>query len=246
MVEKMQNKLILDLAALKKDNKDLISYKKGNDKDIYFYKVDDKNRKYYQRNIGDYYILKTKDINNIERILIKDVQKVIKKILGKYKAKKVLIVGLGNSSIACDSLGPKTTNKIIATNHYNDFLTIPKIALFNPEITNKTGISSFSLIKMVVEHLKPDCLIIIDSLLTNDLNNLDCCIEISDGGIIPGIYLKDNRQIDKKTFNIPIISLGVSLACEIEKKLLTSPNVSEIVETYSDLIAHCLNKVLID
>lgn len=242
----MKNKLVLDLATLKKDNKDLINHKKSSNKEIYYYKIDDSNKKDYQRNIGDYYVLKTLDKNNIIKTLEKDFFRITKTILNKYKVKKVLIVGLGNSSIPCDSLGIRTTNKIIATNHYNDFLTFPKIALFNPEITDKTGISSFSLIKMVVDYLKPDCLIIIDSLLTHDLKNLDSCIEINDGGIIPGIYLKDNRQIDKNTFNVPIISIGVTLAFEYEKNPLTSPKVNQIVENYSGLIANCINKIFID
>lgn len=242
----MKNRIVLDLATLKKDNKDLIEHKKSSNKEVYYYKIDNTNKKYYQRSIGDYYVLKTLDKSNITKTLDKDLHKIIKTILNKYKVREVLIIGLGNSTIPCDSLGVKTANKIIATNHYNDFLTIPKIAIFNPEITEKTGISSFSLIKMVVNFLKPNCLIIIDSLLTNNFVNLDSCIEINDGGIIPGIYLKDNRQIDKNTFNIPVISIGVTLAYEIEKELLTSPNVSQIVEDYSNLIANCLNRILID
>lgn len=242
----MKNQLVLDMALLKKEKKDLINSKINNYREIYHYKIDKNNEKEYQRNPGDYYILKSLAKNNISQILKKDLLKIMKTILGKYKAKKVLVVGLGNSSVPCDSLGVMTTTKMIATNHYNDFLTIPKIALFNPEVIDKTGISSFSLINMVVNHLKPNCLIIIDSLLTKDISNLDNCIEINDGGIIPGVYLKDNRQIDKNTFNIPIISIGVTLAYEHQKKLLTSPNVSDVVDEYSKLISHCLNKIFID
>ena len=37
----MKNKLVLDLATLKKDNKDLINHKKSSNKEIYYYKIDD-------------------------------------------------------------------------------------------------------------------------------------------------------------------------------------------------------------
>ena len=56
----------------------------------------------------------------------------------------------------------------MATNHFTDFLNLPKVALFNPEVTEKTGISSYSLIEMVVKKLKPTVIIIIDSLATNN------------------------------------------------------------------------------
>ena len=79
----MKNKLVLDLATLKKDNKDLINHKKSSNKEIYYYKIDDSNKKDYQRNIGDYYVLKTLDKNNIIKTLEKDFFRITKTILNK-------------------------------------------------------------------------------------------------------------------------------------------------------------------
>ena len=78
-----------------------------------------------------------------------------------------MFVGLGNSSILGDSFGTKVLSRLIATNQYNDFLTIPKVALFTPETTAKTGISSFKLIEMVVGYLRPDVIVLVDSFITN-------------------------------------------------------------------------------
>ena len=238
----------MDLAINYKKNNILVSRKKYKDIVLSHYIVDESSSKDLKKDVGDFYSITFTEELLLKKqpIIYKVIKKILKNILKEYNTEKTLIIGLGNSSIASDSFGANTTNKIIATNQYNDFLTIPRIALFNPEITDKTGISSFSLIKMVVDYLKPNCLIIIDSLLTKDLNNLDSCIEVNDGGIIPGIYLKDNRQIDKNTFNIPLISIGVTLAYEYEKNILTSPNVNQIVEDYSSLVANCLNKIFID
>ena len=129
----------------------------------------------------------------------------------------------------------------MATNHFTDFLNIPKVALFNPEVTEKTGISSYSLIEMVVKKLKPSVIIMIDSLATTDKDILNNSIEINNTGIIPGSAIKDNKRIDKNTFGIPIIAIGVPLVLEEEKKMYTTPNVEEIINLTSTIISDALN-----
>ena len=129
----------------------------------------------------------------------------------------------------------------MATNHFNDFLNIPKVALFNPEVTEKTGISSFSLIEMVVKKLNPTIIIMIDSLATNNEMYLNNCIEINNTGIIPGSAIKENKKIDAKTFGIPVIAIGVPLVIERNKNLFTTPNVKEIIDLTSKIISDALN-----
>ena len=102
--------------------------------------------------------------------------KILKELFKNLKTTDPLIIGLGNSQVLCDSLGVQTTNKIMATNHFTDFLSLPKVAIFNPEVTEKTGISSFSLIEMVVKKLKPSMIIMIDSLATSNKDYLNNCI----------------------------------------------------------------------
>ena len=129
----------------------------------------------------------------------------------------------------------------MATNHFTDFLNIPKVALFNPEVTEKTGISSFSLIEMVVKKLKPSVIIMIDTLATNNEANLNNCLEINNTGIIPGSAIKENKKIDAHTFGIPVIAIGVPLVLEYNKNLYTTPNVANIIDITSNIISNALN-----
>ena len=146
-----------------------------------------------------------------------------------------------DSSILCDSLGVEVTNKVMATNHFTDFLNIPRVALFNPEVTEKTGISSFQLIEMVVKKLKPSMIIMVDSLATNKKEYLNNCIEVNNTGIIPGSAIKDNKKIDQNTFGIPVIAIGVPLVLEMDKDMYTTPNVGEVIHVTSDIISDALN-----
>lgn len=233
----------MDSAKIIKDNKYKIDEKNINGINIVHFKVDKDNEKKLKKIKGDYYCINFDYLNlhTKDRIIKKELLKILKVFFKNDKPTKPLIIGLGNSSIICDSLGINSTNKIMATNHFTDFLNLPKVALFNPEVTEKTGISSFSLIEMVVKKLKPTVIIMIDSLATNNEIYLNNCIEINNTGIIPGSAIKDNKKIDSNTFGIPLISIGVPLVLEKNKYLYTSPNVGEIVHLTSKIISDALN-----
>ena len=168
-------KVFIDSSKIIKDNLfkiDEINYRGYN---ISHFKVNETNEKLLKRIKGDYYTISF-DYLNLQK-KSKQIKKELIKILNIFfkneNPTKPLIIGLGNSSIPCDSLGVNVTNKVMATNHFTDFLNIPKVALFNPEVTEKTGISSFSLIEMVVKKLKPTVIIMIDALATSNEDNLN-------------------------------------------------------------------------
>ncbi len=235
----------MDSAQIIKDNKYLIDKVDFRGYNIVHFKVDGSNEKKLRRIKGDYFAINFDyvSLHKKDKQIKKEVIKILKTFFGKENPTKPLILGLGNSSIICDSLGVNTTNKVMATNHFTDFMNIPKVALFNPEVTEKTGISSFGLIEMVVKKLKPTVLIIIDTLATSDAEVLNNCIEINNTGIIPGSAIKENKKIDAKTFGIPVIAIGVPLVLEKDKRLYTTPNVKEIIDLISEIIGNALNEL---
>ncbi len=208
------------------------------------FNLSEENQKLLKKPVGDYYTINynLKVLYQNPKLIKNKIIKALKLLSKKYPiTNPILIIGLGNSSVIGDSLGPKTINKLIATNHYDNFITIPKVALFTPEVIGKTGISSFKLIKMVVKDLKPSLIIFIDSLETISKQKLNTTIEITDTGIIPASSLNTNQEITQNTFNIPLIAIGSPLFYHHEKDLFTSLNINEIVEKTSDLIANSLN-----
>lgn len=233
----------MDSSKIIKDNLYKIDEYKYSGFRVVHFKVDSSNEKKLKRIKGDYYSINFDYVNLVkkEKMIKKELMKILKLFFKNQNPTKPLIVGLGNSSIICDSLGIKTTNKIMATNHFNDFLNLPKVALFNPEVTEKTGISSFSLIEMVVKKLHPSVIIMIDTLATSNEEYLNNCIEINNTGIIPGSAIKDNKKIDSSTFKIPVIAIGVPLVWEKDKKLYTTPNVKEVINMTSKIISDALN-----
>ena len=236
-------KAFMDVSKVLMDNKFKLNEKKYRGYQIRHFCVDYKSEKLIKRIRGDYYTITFDYISMHQKakMIKKEFMKILKELLNNLKATDPLIIGLGNSQVLCDSLGVTTTNKIMATNHFTDFLNLPKVAIFNPEVTEKTGISSFSLIEMVVKKLKPSMIIMIDSLATSNKDYLNNCIEINNTGIIPGSAIKDNKRIDENTFGIPVIAIGVPLVLEIGRDMYSTPNVGEVIDVVSNIIANGLN-----
>ena len=236
-------KAFMDVSRVLKDNLFKVDEKKCRGYIISHFNVDYKSEKLIKKVRGDYYTISFDyiSLHKQSKLIKKELMKILNTLFKDLKTNDPLIIGLGSSTILCDSLGVKTTNKVMATNHFTDFLNLPKVALFNPEVTEKTGISSYSLIEMVVKNLSPSLIIIIDSLATTNPMYLNNCIEVNNTGIIPGSAIKDNKKIDANTFNIPIIAIGVPLVLEQDKFMYTTPNVGEIIDVTSTIISDALN-----
>lgn len=244
----MKQKLFLDVGIDKIESKYKVEEKKNHAFKSTHYVVEKETKKAIKREIGDYFVIQFTYENLLTKgnLLTKEVERILRLFLKKYqKSKKILVVGLGNKKVDGDALGATTTEKIIATNQYQDFLTIPKIALFNPSITEKTGINSFKLIEMVVTDLKPDIIVMIDAMSTKSEDYLNSAIEINDTGIIPGSALNSAKEINNKTFHIPVISIGVPLCLEQNKKFYTSVFIHEVLEASSNVLASSINNLFL-
>ncbi len=236
-------KAFMDVSKVLTENRFKIDEKKHRGYRVSHFCVDYKSEKLIKRIRGEYYTITFDYISMHQKakMIQKEFMKILKELFKNLKTTDPLIIGLGNSQVLCDSLGVQTTNKIMATNHFTDFLSLPKVAIFNPEVTEKTGISSFSLIEMVVKKLKPSMIIMIDSLATSNKDYLNNCIEINNTGIIPGSAIKDNKKIDENTFGIPVIAIGVPLVLEIDKDMYSTPNVGEVIDVVSSIMADGIN-----
>lgn len=202
---------------------------------------------------------------NLKLILKKELHKYLKKYYLNDNS-SVLIIGLGNSDITSDSLGIKTLNYITATGHLKN-LNISKriIYKFCPNVNSNTGISSSCSIKSLKRALKPDFIIVIDSLISGSITYLNKLIQISDRGIIPGSGVGNYQsEISIKTLKIPVIAIGIPTAIEAStiikdalnldtneitfKKgydlIVSTKNIDYEISKLSKFLGECLNEFL--
>lgn len=157
----------------------------------------------------------------------------------------VLVVGVGNTDITPDALGPKATSYILATRHIKGELARstgldklrPVSAIF-PGVLGQTGIETSEFITSIVNKLKPSCVIIIDALASKQAKHLGCTIQISNTGITPGSGVGNSRpQINKDTLNVPVISIGVPTVVDASTLAYSLINEDKAPENLNEVIS---------
>ena len=175
------------------------------------------------------------------------------------KSNHIFIVGLGNDNHTADSIGPKTL-KHIRVNSYLEKLGIKiignKVSALEPGVLGETGIITERIISSVSKEIKPDLVILIDSFVSDDINNLNKCIHINNIGLNPASGLSSlNKTIDKKLLGIPVLVIGVVTSILVKftngcenyiPYLLCTKDIDEYVYNISKIIGEGINEVISD
>lgn len=163
--------------------------------------------------IGENDIDKHKEIS---MILANNMKKLVNLNEGNDK-QSVLLVGLGNSNVSADSLGPKVANNIIITRHLYIYMpneldkdVFGKVSSITPGVMGTTGMETSEIIKGIVDKTNPDLVIVIDSLAARNANRINRTIQITDTGIHPGSGVGNKRKIlDEESLGAKVIAIGV-------------------------------------
>ena len=187
---------------------------------------------------GKYITLEFDDVtdrNNREKV-INILTSVLKKILKLNKDSFGLIVGLGNDKSTPDSLGPLVVNDIIVTNHLyllNELSdNYKRLAAINPGVMGETGIETSDIIESIVTKVKPNYLIVIDSLASKSIERLNKTIQITNTGIHPGSGIGNKRkEISFETIGSPVIAIGVPTV--VDATVIVSDTINFIYKNYA-------------
>lgn len=142
----------------------------------------------------------------------------VKDCLKGGAAETVLVVGLGNKRMTADSLGPLVTDKVIVTRHIDctelgEFgKGIKSLCALSPGVLGITGIETYDIIKGVCDKIRPDVIIVIDSLASRRTERISSAFQITDTGIVPGAGVKNRRvMLSEQTLGVPVIAIGVPM-----------------------------------
>lgn len=230
--------------------------------------TDKKAAKELRKNIGKYITVEFPSIDKIADY--GEIKSALKEALASLvpeNLNNVLVVGLGNDEITADSIGPRTAARILATRHIvGEFAEkiglrgLHSVSVITPNVMGKTGIETSETVAGLVERVKPQALIIIDSLATRNVNLLFKIFQICDAGISPGSGVKNSRkELSRETLGVPVIAVGVptvvdamALAYELtgketitETDMIVTPKDADILcHRISEIIAESLNVFL--
>lgn len=135
----------------------------------------------------------------------------------KVYPERLLVIGLGNSRLTPDAVGPLSAAGVEATMHLRELdrkmfymLECSEIAVITPGVTSESGMDTAKTVKSVCEGIKPDALIAIDALAARSPERLGRTVQISSTGIFPGSGLGFNKSaIDERSVGCPVFAIGV-------------------------------------
>ncbi|MBQ2823190.1 MAG: GPR endopeptidase [Oscillospiraceae bacterium] len=177
-----------------------------------------------------------------------------------------LIVGLGNSDITPDALGPMVISHIIATRHLksslpkgHEFASLTPISAIAPGVLGQTGIEAAEIIRSVCDSIHPRYVIVIDALACSDISRLGTTIQLTDTGISPGSGVQNRRkELSEVTLNVPVIAIGVPTVVDMHtivenvtgsppdkhlpNMMVTPRDVDKLIERTARLVAFAINK----
>ena len=188
---------------------------------------------------------------------------------------KALVVGLGNEKVTPDSLGPHTVDKVKITSHLFRMFDcdgdweMANVSGFNPSVTGVTGMETAELIRQAAELVKPDVVIVIDSLAAKDIGRMSTTIQLCDTGIVPGAGMGNNRrEINEASLGCKVVAIGVPTVIDSRNLLLeaaedaegwdveryirehdldmivTSTDIDLIIKVFSEIISNAINITL--
>ncbi len=212
--------------------------------------IDENLSKKINKKSGNYITIEFQDVTDIDNQ--KDLKKIFKKYLKKLikNSKRGLIIGLGNINSTPDSLGPKVIENIVVTTHILDVAPLDEgfseIAAIAPGVTGDTGIETYEIIKKIIDIIKPEYIIVIDSLATLSIERLNKTIQMTDTGIKPGSGIGNFRkEICKETLGIPVISIGIPTV--LDAVSIVSDTFNYIYKNYEfnkEFIKNPMNKIV--
>lgn len=174
------------------------------------------------KQIGKYITFEMQEVKyiNDREKLVEKVKEILVNLIENKRS--VLVVGLGNMYVTPDALGSKVVKQIDVTRHIlkltEDILSkdTREVSAICPGVMGNTGIQTSEIISAISELVKPEYIVVIDSLMSKSIKRVGASIQISNVGITPGSGITGiNNKIDTESTNAKIVSIGVPMVVDI-------------------------------
>lgn len=175
------------------------------------------------------------------RDISEEISRHLRKLIGLDKEKSVLVVGLGNSAITADSLGPHVIKNLRMTRHivkeYGllgiEHEKVHRISGIIPGVMAQTGMESAEIIQGIVSETKPDVVIAIDALAARSVRRLNRTIQITDTGIHPGSGVGNHRNgLTEENLGVKVIGIGVPTV--VDAATIVHDSMSHLLDTLEE------------
>ena len=147
-----------------------------------------------------------------------EIARHLQNVINLERELSILVVGLGNSAITADSLGPHVVENLHITRHMIREYGLQslgkekmhRISGIIPGVMAQTGMESAEIVRGVVKETKPDLVLVVDALAARSTKRLNRTFQISDAGIYPGSGVGNHRNaLTGESLGVPVLAIGV-------------------------------------
>ncbi len=207
--------------------------------------LDEKAAKILDKPIGRYVTVAAASTDFMDRARRREIAKLVSKELSEMaeSVKSSLVIGLGNRYVTADALGTKTAEYVLVTRHVHmhmrDVLPegTPVTSSFCANVLGVTGMETAEVVTALTERIKPELVILIDSLAAASIEHIGCVIQCNDSGIAPGSGVGNFRtMLTKELLKTSVIAIGVPTVVSAETIVRECGGASSESEALNDLI----------
>lgn len=172
------------------------------------------------KTVGTYYTLDLSELNIHDTNTLENIEYVLSYVLKQLFEeeqlldKRCLVVGLGNSNVTPDAIGPFVIDNTIVTRHLVQMNALSEgfseVCAMSPGVMGTTGIETYDVVESLIEKVDVDFVVVVDALATNSIKRINKTIQITNTGIKPGSGVGNKRkELSKNTLGKPVIAIGV-------------------------------------
>lgn len=204
--------------------------------------MDENGAKIMNKPIGNYITIECKSMKendyDAHEEIIKALSEQLNSLIKIGADKSVLVVGLGNSNITPDALGPKVVKDLLVTRHLFENIkdelddSLRPLSAISPGVMGQTGIETSEIIRGVVDKTKPDLIIAVDALASRRTNRVNTTIQICDTGVSPGAGVGNRRlALNKEELGVDVIAIGVPTV--VDAATLVNDTMDNLIDSMS-------------
>lgn len=202
-----------------------------------------------KKDIGKYITMEIKDVEYLtdeqKQSVISALSEQIKVLIGR-NVNSIMIVGLGNANVTPDALGPKVVSFVNVTRHMllyaKDYVEpgTKEISAISPGVLGTTGIETEEIIESVTKLVKPDVLIVIDSLASMSVSRIGKTIQLGNTGITPGAGVGNKRRaLNKESLGTDVIAIGVPTV--VDMATITNEAIDKLINNLKNEATNYMN-----
>jgi spore protease len=177
---------------------------------------------------------------------------VLDRVLRPYYHGKLCVCGIGNRDLPADALGPEVLRNLPMqlVSELGQEGNFREVVSLEPGTEGANNINTALLVNGVVKAIGVDCLLLVDSLTTNELARMFQTIQLSTSGGLSSHWTY--RKADWSALGIPVISLGVPMTIPVSvllpgqdlgTRLFTSTEIQSEIAAAGRIIAYAILRV---